>query len=177
MQTVPCFLPNILNNKNEYCLIPLGVDQDPHFRISRDVVEKLGHKKPAIIHAKFMSPLTGTTGKSNSSDSNKTILMTGDAKTVKKKINKYAFSGGRDTVEEHRKKGGNVEVDVACQWLKYFEYDDNKLAEIYDKYSKGELLSGEVKAILIEKINVILKEHQQRRKNAEKQFDKFLFKS
>lgn len=177
MQTVPCFLPNILNNKNQYCLIPLGVDQDPHFRISRDVVEKLGHKKPAIIHAKFLSPLTGTTGKSSSSNNNQAILMTDDAKTVKKKINKYAFSGGKETVEEHRKKGGNVEVDVACQWLKYFEYDDKKLAEIYNKYSKGELLSGEVKSILIEKINIILKGHQERRKNAEKQFDKYLFKS
>jgi len=176
MQTVPCFLPNVINKKNQYCLIPLGVDQDPHFRISRDVIEKLGHKKPAIIHAKFFSPLTGISGKSSSSDNGKTILMTDDAKIVKKKINKYAFSGGRDTVAEHREKGGNVDIDVACQWLKYFEHDDKKLAEIYDKYSKGELLSGEVKTILIEKINVILKEHQERRKNSERQFDKFLFK-
>jgi len=177
MQTVPCFLPNVLNNKNEYCFIPLAVDQDPHFRISRDVIEKLGHKKPSIIHAKFMSPLTGTAGKSSSTNNGKTILMTDSAKTVKRKINKYAFSGGRDTIEEHRKKGGNIEVDVACQWLKYFEDDDEKLSDIYDKYSKGELLSVEVKAILIDKINKVLSEHQKRRKNAEKEFDKFIFKS
>jgi len=105
MQTVPSFLPNVLNNKNEYCLIPMAVDQDPHFRISRDVVEKLGHKKPSIIHSKFMSPLTGVDGKSSSSDSDKTILMTDDAKTVERKINKHAFSGGRETIEEHREKG------------------------------------------------------------------------
>jgi len=177
MQTVPAFLPNILNNKNEYCLIPLGVDQDPHFRISRDVIEKLGHKKPAIIHAKFMSPLTGAAGKSSSTGEGKAILMTDDPKTVKRKINKYAFSGGKDTVEEHREQGGNVEVDVACQWLKYFEHDDDKLAEIYNKYSKGELLSGEVKAILIEKINEVLSEHQKRREVSENQFDKFIYKS
>lgn len=175
MQTVPCFLPNILNNENKYCLIPMGVDQDPHFRVSRDVIEKLGHKKPSIIHAKFMSPLTGAEGKSSSSDSDKAILLTDDAKTVKRKINKYAFSGGRDTVEEHREKGGNVDVDVACQWLKYFEDDDEKLTEIYDKYSKGELLSGEVKAILIDKINAVLSEHQKRRRNADKEFDKFIY--
>jgi tryptophanyl-tRNA synthetase len=177
MQTVPIFLPNILNKKNQYCLIPLGVDQDPHFRISRDVIEKLGHKKPSIIHAKFMSPLTGATGKSSSTGENKAILMTDDPKTVKKKINKYAFSGGQDTVEEHRKKGGNVEVDVACQWLKYFEHDDKKLADIYDKYSKGKLLSGEVKAILIEKINEMLSKHQERRKDAEKLINNFIYKN
>jgi tryptophanyl-tRNA synthetase len=177
MQTVPSFLPNVLNNKKEYCLIPMAVDQDPHFRVSRDVVEKLGHKKPSIIHSKFMSPLTGATGKQSSSNSGKSILMTDDAKTVKKKINKYAFSGGQDTIEEHRKKGGNVNADVACQWLKYFEHDDKKLTEIYDKYAKGDLLSGEVKAILIDKINEILLEHQKRRKNSEKQFEKFIYKS
>lgn len=177
MQTVPTFLPNILNGKNQRCLIPLGVDQEPHFRLSRDVVEKLGHKKPSIIHAKFMSPLTGVTGKSSSSGTNKVILMTDDAKTVKKKINKFAFSGGQETVEEHRTKGGNVEVDVACQWLKYFEHDDDKLSEIYDKYSKGELLSGEVKAMLIEKLNAMLSEHQKRRATAEKQIDKFIYKN
>ncbi len=175
MQTVPIFLPNVLNDKKEYCLIPLGVDQDPHFRISRDVVKKLGHKKPAIIHAKFLSPLTGTTGKSSSTGDNKAILMTDNANTVKKKINKYAFSGGKETIEEHRKKGGNVEVDVACQWLKYFEDDDDKLAKIYDKYSKGKLLSGEVKTILIDKINQVLSEHQKRRAGAEKLFDNFIY--
>ena len=123
-----------------------------------------------------MSPLTGAAGKSSSTNKNKAILMTDDEKTVKKKINKYAFSGGQDTVEEHREKGGNVDVDVACQWLKYFEEDDNKLADIYKKYATGELLSGEVKAILIEKINDILKEHQKRRENAAKLIDKFIYK-
>lgn len=177
MQTVPVFLPNVISGKNENCLIPLGIDQDVHFRLSRDVVEKLGHKKPAIIHAKFMTPLTGPEGKMSSSDSSKAILMTDSPKEVKKKINKYAFSGGQETVEEHRKKGGNVDVDVACQWLKYFEEDDSKLEEIYEKYRKGELLSGEVKNILIEKINKFLEGHQKRRKDAHKLLDKFIYKT
>ncbi|MFH0808792.1 MAG: tryptophan--tRNA ligase [archaeon] len=176
MQTVPVFLPNVLSCKDEYCLIPLAVDQDPHFRISRDVVEKLGHRKPAILHAKFMSPLTGTKGKSSSSDSSHAILMSDTPQQVKNKINRHAFSGGQETVEEHRLKGGNTETDVACQWLKYFEHDEEKLAKIYKDYSKGKLLSGEVKTILIEKINEILKEHQERRKSVEKQLDKFIYK-
>jgi tryptophanyl-tRNA synthetase len=177
MQTVPIFLPNILKKENKYCLIPLGIDQDVHFRLSRDVIEKLGYKKPAIIHGKFMPPLTGIQGKMSSSNPEKAILLTDDPKTVKRKINKYAFSGGQDTIEEHRKKGGNVEVDIACQWLKYFEEDDKKLQEIYEKYRKGDLLSGEVKAILIEKINNFLAEHQKRRKTAHKLINKFIYKT
>ena len=45
-------------------------------------------------------------------------------------INKYAFSGGRDTIEEHRKLGGNTDVDVAYQYLTFFLEDDDKLAHI-----------------------------------------------
>ena len=176
MQTVPIFLPNVLRREDRPCLIPLGIDQDVHFRLSRDVVEKLGHQKPAIIHAKFMPPLTGTEGKMSSSNPDAAILMTDSPKEVKRKINKYAFSGGRDTAEEQRKYGANVDVDVACQWLKYFEPDDNKLKKIYDDYSKGKLLSGEVKKILIDKINDFLAEHQKRRKEAEKLIDKFIYK-
>lgn len=176
MQTVPAFLPNILNNKNERCLIPLGVDQEPHFRISRDVIEKLGHMKPSIIHSKMMIPLTGIEGKMSSSDPEKAILMTDSKNQVKNKINKHAFSGGKDTIEEHRKYGGNVEIDVACQWLKYFEEDDEKLNQIYEEYRKGELLSGEVKKILIDKINSFLEEHQKRRNEAEKLVTKFIYK-
>jgi tryptophanyl-tRNA synthetase len=177
MQTVPVFLPNILKNEKRPCLIPLGVDQDPHFRVSRDVLEKLGHKKPAIIHSKFMPPITGVEGKISSTDIEKEILLTDDPKTVKNKINKYAFSGGKDTIEEHRKYGGNPEIDVSFQWLKYFEEDDKKLAEIEKNYKSGKLLTGELKKILIDKINDFLKEHQERRKNAENILDKFIYKA
>jgi tryptophanyl-tRNA synthetase len=177
MQTVPVFLPNVLRNEKRPCLIPLGVDQDAHFRLSRDVVEKLGHKKPAIIHAKMMSPITGVEGKMASSNPDHAILTTDSPKEVARKINKYAFSGGQDTLEEHRKKGGNPDVDVSFQWLKYFEPNDKKLEKIEKDYRSGKLLTGELKKILIDKINVFLKEHQKRRKKAKQLVDKFIFKS
>ncbi len=177
MQTVPAFLSNVLNKKKEMCLIPLGIDQDVHFRISRDVIEKLGHRKPAIIHAKFMPSLTGPEGKMSSSTSEHAILMTDKPKEVAKKINKYAFSGGRDTLEEHRKLGGNPDIDVSYQWLKYLEEDDKKLKKIYDDYKSGKLLSGELKKILIDKINEFLAEHQKRRAGAEKLIDKYVWGS
>lgn len=173
MQTVPTFLPNVLRKEKRPCLVPLGVDQDPHFRVSRDVVKKLGFHKPAILHSKMMSPLTGIEGKMSSSNSDKAILTTDDPKTVKKKINKYAFSGGQDTLEEHRKKGGNPDIDVSYQWLKYFEEDDNKLKTLYDNYKAGKILSGELKALLIDKINIFLAVHQQRREQVN--LDDFIF--
>ena len=45
-------------------------------------------------------------------------------------INKYAFSGGGQTVEEHKEKGGNCDVDISFKYLTFFLEDDNRLEEI-----------------------------------------------
>ncbi len=113
---------------------------------------------------------------SSSSGDTATIFTVDDEKTVKKKVNKYAFSGGQATVEEHREKGGNADIDVSYQWLTFFEEDDNKLKQIYEDYISGKMLSGELKAILIEKLNTFLKRHQKKREEAKKLLDKFVFK-
>ncbi len=178
MQAVPAFLPSVLKGKEIPCLIPLAIDQDPHFRVARDVYPKLGHYKPAIIHGTFLPPLTGTEGKMSSSQENVAILTTDSPREVERKIKKYAFSGGKDTIEEHRKHGGNPDIDVSFQYLKFFfEPDDKKLEKIYKDYKSGKMLTSELKQILIEKINAFLKEHQKKRELAKKQVDKFLFRS
>jgi len=176
MQAVPAFLPSVIKKKKIPCLIPHAIDQDPHFRLSRDILPKLGHFKPASIQCKFFPGLAGmqTDGKMSSSDESTTIYTTDDLKTIKNKINKHAFSGGQATVEEHRKKGGNPNVDVAYQWLTFFEEDDEKLKKIYIDYKAGKILSGELKAMLIEKITEFLMAHQERRKKAEKMIDQFI---
>ena len=43
---------------------------------------------------------------------------------------KYAYSGGRDTLEEHRKHGGDTSVDVSYLYLSFFLEDDERLAQI-----------------------------------------------
>lgn len=179
MQAVPAILPSVLAGKNIPCLIPLGFDQDPHFRVARDVYPKLGFYKPAIMHSKFLPSLGGSEeGGKMSSTGGKAILSTDSASEVKNKINKYAFSGGQKTVEEHRAKGGNPDVDVAFQYLKFFFMDDDKeLARVEKDYREGKMLSGEMKALAIEKINAFLKEHQARLAKVDKKVvDKFLFK-
>lgn len=175
MQSAPCFIPSKLAGKNIPCLVPLAIDQDPHFRITRDVAEKLGYYKPAILHGRFL-PALQQGGKMSASEEHTAIFTTDDPKTVKNKINKYAFSGGRATIEEHRAKGGNPDIDVAYQYLTFFEEDDKKLKKIYNDYKSGKLLTGELKALCIDKINGFLAEHQKRRVQAKKQLDKFLLK-
>ena len=176
MQAVPTFLPSIIRNKKMACLIPHAIDQDPHFRVTRDVIPKLGYPKPCSIQSIFLPGLSGIENGKLSSSEGQAIYLTDDEKTVSNKINKYAFSGGKDTLEEHKKYGGNPDIDVSYQWLTFFEEDDNTLKEIYNDYKSGKLLSGELKKLLITKINLFLKEHQKRRKKAKTQIDKFIFK-
>jgi tryptophanyl-tRNA synthetase len=45
---------------------------------------------------------------------------------IREKIMHHAFSGGRDTAEEQRKYGADIDVDVSYQWLTYFLYDEPK---------------------------------------------------
>jgi len=177
MQAVPAIIPSVLNKKNIPCLIPLAIDQDPHFRLARDIYPKLGFYKPSIIHGIFLPPLSGISGKMDSSGKNiNAILTTDSAKEVETKIKKYAFSGGQATIEEHRRKGGNPDSDVSYQYLKMlFEPDDKKLQKIHDDYKSGKMLTSELKSILIEKINAFLKEHQKKREQAKNQINKFLF--
>ena len=172
MQSAPCFI------EDKPVLIPLGVDQDPHFRLTRDIAPKIGKPKPAIIHNIMIPGLQGPGGKMSASEENTTVYTTDDPETVKKKINKYAFSGGQPDIEQHRKLGGNPDIDVPYQYLRiFFEPDDNALKKIYDDYKSGKLLTGELKAILIEKINAFLKDHQEKREKARDQVDKFLFEN
>lgn len=177
MQAVPSFLPCVLKKKKIPCLIPHAVDQDPHFRITRDILPKLGYYKPASIQCSFLPPLTGRVGKMSSSESVKGILTTDTPKEVKKKINKYAFSGGQSTIEEHREKGGNPDIDVPFQYLRYlFEEDDERLKQLEKDYRSGKLLTGEMKKYAIEKISEFLKDHQERREQVKEKISEFLLK-
>lgn len=177
MQAVPAFLPSVIKKKKMACLIPHAIDQDPHFRISRDVIPKLGYPKPASIQSRFLPGLAGMAEEGKlSSSTGVAIYLTDDPKTVKNKINKHAFSGGRETVEEHRKLGGNPDIDVSYQWLSFFEEDEDKLTKIYDDYKSGKLLSGELKQILIDKLNLFLVDHQKKREEAKNRIDDFMFK-
>ncbi|MFM7796820.1 MAG: tryptophan--tRNA ligase, partial [Candidatus Nitrosotenuis sp.] len=169
LQSAPCFM------EDRPVLIPLGVDQDPHFRITRDVAPRIGKEKPALIHNIMIPSLSGPGGKMSASEESGTIYTTDSPEQIKKKINKYAFSGGQSTVEEHRKIGGNPDIDVSYQYLRiFFEPDDKKLKAIYDDYRSGKMLTGELKAILIEKVTEFLVSHQQKREKAKDQIQKFL---
>ncbi len=97
-------------------------------------------------------------------DAGANILLSDSPADVKKKINKYAFSGGGVTLEEHKKHGGNVEIDIPFQYLRFFMEDDGKVEDIRVRYSKGEIMTGEIKQAAIECLGKVVSEYQERRK-------------
>ena len=157
-------------------VVPVGIDQDPHLRLARDVAYKYPNYKFVPLSSTchmFLPGLKG--GKMSSSDENSFIALTDSPEVAAKKVKKFAFSGGQKTLEEHRKKGGNPDVDVSFQLLKYgLEKDDKKLQQIYDDYKSGKLLTGELKKITIDKLSEFLKEHQKNRIKAKKKVERYL---
>ncbi len=158
------------------CLIPAAIDQDPYWRLQRDLAESLGYKKAAEIHSKFLPPLASSSGKMSSSVPESAVYLSDPPKTVEKKIMRYAFSGGQATTELQRKLGADLTVDVPYQWLYYiFEEDDAEIERIGSDYSSGKMLTGEVKKILAERVNLMLEEHRKRRERSEESYSRFLY--
>nr|KAF6503442.1 hypothetical protein HJG59_019470 [Molossus molossus] len=103
IQAAPSFsnsFPHIFGDKTDIqCLIPCAIDQDPYFRMTRDVAPRIGYPKPALLHSTFFPALQGAQTKMSASDPNSSIFLIDTAKQIKTKVNKHAFSGGRDTIE------------------------------------------------------------------------------
>jgi tryptophanyl-tRNA synthetase len=160
IQAAPSFstsFPHIFGTStNVPCLVPCAIDQDPYFRMTRDIAQSIGYEKPALIHSKFITALQGPNAKMSASDTASAIYVSDSPKTIRSKVMKYAFSGGQDTVEEHRELGGNCEVDVAFNYLSFFLDDDEELEEIRKAYSSGRMLSGEIKQRMVDCITPIL---------------------
>lgn len=178
IQAAPSFassFPKVLQadrTSENLCLIPCAIDQDPYFRMTRDIAHKMvgkNHKlngKPALIHSKFFPPLQGAAGKMSSSNENSAIFLTDTPEDIDRKIKQNAFSGGQDSGEKQKELGANLEVDVSYQWLRFFLEDDEELERIGESYGsgKGDYWSTTlVKAKLIEVLQELVREHQERR--------------
>jgi len=169
VQAAPSFpvaFPSLFGDRTDViCLIPQAIDQDPYFRVTRDVAPRLGWKKPALIHSKFFPALQGfKTKMSGSAAAVSTIFVTDSKKEIASKVNKYAFSGGKDTAEEQRKFGADLSVDVPYEYLRYLMEDDDEFERIGQEYSAGKLLTGEVKKILIDVLGDLIDAHKEARK-------------
>lgn len=156
-------------------IIPVGIDQDPHVRLCRDVESRMKSKYGFVpissVYHKFMPSLDGSMKMSKSAPGSM-IELPEDPVSACKKL-KNALSGGRNTLEEHRRLGGIPEKDMVFELLRTHLIDDDKeLARIHEAYSSGAMLTGELKALGCELMTVFMNDFTQKLEKARKQVDK-----
>lgn len=174
VQAVPCFLESLVQGRNVPCLIPAAIDQDPYWRVTRDVAPRLGFYKPAQIHSRFM-PGLGRGGKMSASQPETCVFLIDPPREAEKKI-MNAFTGGQPTAEEQRRLGGNPEICSIYQYYAFlFEEDDGKLREIWENCQNGAILCGDCKLRLAERVARFLEKHQEHREKLRDAIEEFLF--
>lgn len=156
-------------------VVPVGTDQDPHIRLTRDIASRFPGAdltKPSATYHKFMRGLQG--GKMSSSDPKSHIALSSDIEDALAKIDS-AKTGGKQSLEAHREHGADVDEDCVYEMLAFHLIDDDeRLKEIYRQYDSGEMLSGELKQIAKEEMERFLREHQRKLDTAEDRVQEFL---
>ena len=158
-------------------IIPVGIDQDPHIRLTRDIVDRVKAKKffrPSSMYHKYTPSLDGSL-KMSKSKPESCIELPEDINVVKKKI-KRALTGGRESLDVQKKIGGEPEKCMIFELYKqHLIDDDSKLKKIYDDCKAGKLLCGEDKENCCKLMEEFMKNFQAGVEKARKQVDKLNF--
>lgn len=151
---------DILHPQLEECggskptVVPVGPDQDPHIRLTRDIAERFKTQfnfiTPASTYHRFITGLTG--GKMSSSKPKTAIFLSDSPEVAEKKI-KTAKTGGKEKLADQREQGGVPEKCVVYETLLYHLMpSDDKLKELYCSCIDGNIMCGECKQIASEMV-------------------------
>jgi tryptophanyl-tRNA synthetase len=176
IQAAPCFLPSLIEGKPTPVLIPAAIDQDPYWRMTRDVAEKMGFYKPAQIHSKFLPSLDSGGGKMSSSKPETAIFTTDEPEVIEKKVSS-AFTGGQATIALQRLYGGNALNCPVFWYLRYFFDDQKESDERFVKCISGNLLCGECKSDLARESKAFISTLKKRRESAKDSVEKYMYEN
>ncbi len=162
-------LPQVLDGPQP-TIVPVGIDQDPHLRLTRDLTRRY-YKNffvPGATYHKLLQGLDGSE-KMAKRNPNSCFDFNESLESIEKKI-EGAFTGGRKDKKEQEQLSGQPDICMIYKIEMYhFEEDDKKLEEIYNKCVSGQLLCGDHKKQCVEKVLKFIKEH---RKKKEKLIDR-----
>jgi tryptophanyl-tRNA synthetase len=146
-------------------LVPVGADQDPHIRLSRDLAFKhrndFGFFPPSSVYHKLIRSLSGDE-KMSKRNPDSMITLSDSKADLKRKI-MAAFTGGRTTIEEQRKLGGEPDKCPVFDLYLYFEDNDKEIGEVRAECLAGKRLCGECKQQALKMVGSNLEEHQLKR--------------
>jgi tryptophanyl-tRNA synthetase len=147
-------------------VIPVGVDQDPHIRFTRDLAQifnkKYGFVLPSSTYHKLMKGLDGSPKMSKRLMNYFTLH---DKPEVIAQRISSAFTGGRATIKEQRELGGVPEICPVYEiCMFHFVEDNEEIIRFYNDCKTGKLLCGEHKKQTIDIVTKFVKEHQRKKK-------------
>ena len=151
-------------------IVPVGIDQDPHIRLTRDLTRR-NYKNFFLPGATYHYLLAGIDGSEKMAKRNPNSYFTFNEplESIEKKV-KGALTGGRRNLKEQRELGGKPQKCMIYKMLMYhFEEDDEKLANDFEACVKGELMCGDHKQECVAKVLKFIENH---RKKKEKLLDK-----
>jgi tryptophanyl-tRNA synthetase len=161
-------------------LVPVGADQDPHIRLTRDIANRFhddfGFIPPSSIYHKLMRSLSGDTKMSKRVTSSSFTLNEDPSSAAKKVL--AGFTGGRATVEEQRRLGGEIgKCPIYDLYLFHFAEKDDYAKKVYDECTGGIRLCGECKTELARLVKRDLEEHKKKRESVMKDAEELIAKS
>lgn len=110
----------------------------------------------------------------SSSQPETAIFTTDSEKVVEKKV-MSSFTGGRATVEEQRRLGGQADICPVYHYYYFlFEQNDSEVSRIYEDCTSGRLLCGDCKMLLASRAKKFITEHQKKRERAKEIIDEFI---
>lgn len=147
-------------------LVPVGADQDPHLRLSRDLAARyhseFGFVPPSAIYHRLEFALTG--GYKMSKRVPESGFTLDDSPTEASKRVRVAFTGGRDTVEEQRRLGARADICPVYDLYRFhFAKSDEHVRTVYYECTNGIRLCGECKQEAIGLVKNFLEEHHRKR--------------
>ncbi|PSN86160.1 tryptophan--tRNA ligase [Candidatus Marsarchaeota G1 archaeon BE_D] len=147
-------------------VVPVGVDQDPHIRLTRDLAKRysdeFGFIEPSAVFHKLVRSLQGTQ-KMSKRDPMSVLTLNEDPAVARKKI-MNALTGGRATAEEQRRLGGEPDKCVVYEYYRdHFLESDAELEVVRVECVSGKRLCGECKAQLAELVEKYMTEHTRKK--------------
>ena len=130
------YIPEITS---EYrCLIINSIFYMNRYQLCFDAAKFMSFIEPAVIALKIVPPLKGVNGKEAYSDIDEknTILSSDEDISLNKKVMELAFGD---------EGGNNPDVDIACQYLSFFEEDNDNYYNMIENFEKGKIKNSDVK--------------------------------
>lgn len=155
-------------------LTSIGLEQDSHAKIVRDLSRKLGYnlEVPSFLYFKHQTGLLKNK-KMSASEPDTAIFLDDSEEEIKRKINK-SLTGGKDTLKEQKEKGGNISVCKVYEILMFHDPSNATIKNLLNKCKEG-YSCKDCKEICIKFLTKMLKKHQQKLKRTKKLAEKIVF--